>query len=232
MNLGFFFTIAFLMFSTVSGCKVDVQQSPELIREKRDQSVSIPCSVSVSSCPNSQPHISWYVFRNDSHYQLDLKANSLKYTLEKHGLKISSLSEPDSGVYLCAAALLDVAHYGAQAIGRGTTLKVSETGLNVSQALLLTLLVLLIVYSLLVLVIIICIKIGKFDLVFKRRWSKSEKKENPAKQVLFSGVMQELAKRNLVGGRKVQSHYKVSQDKSTALQNQHHSEDLYQNLDE
>ncbi|XP_052392226.1 immunoglobulin superfamily member 6 isoform X2 [Carassius gibelio] len=214
MNLGFFFTIAFLMFSTVSGCKVDVQQSPELIREKRDQSVSIPCSVSVSSCPNSQPHISWYVFRNDSHYQLDLKANSLKYTQEQHGLKISSLSEPDSGVYLCAAALLDVAHYGAQAIGQGTTLKVSETGLNVSQALLLTLLVLLIVYSLLVLVIIICIK------------------ENPAKQVLFSGVMQELAKRNLVGGRKVQSHYKVSQDKSTALQNQHHSEDLYQNLDE
>uniref|UniRef100_A0A673MKV2 Si:ch211-139g16.8 n=1 Tax=Sinocyclocheilus rhinocerous TaxID=307959 RepID=A0A673MKV2_9TELE len=144
---------------SVSGCKVDVQQPTKLIRKKEQQSVSIPCSVTVSSCPKSLPQISWYVFRKNSHYQLDLKSHSLRYTLEHQGLKISSLSEADSGVYYCAAALLDVAHNGAQAIGQGTTLKVSETGLNVSQALLLTLLVLLTVYSLLVLVIIICIKV-------------------------------------------------------------------------
>ncbi|XP_016394705.1 immunoglobulin superfamily member 6 isoform X2 [Sinocyclocheilus rhinocerous] len=231
MNFGFFFTIAFLIFSTVSGCKVDVQQPTKLIRKKEQQSVSIPCSVTVSSCPKSLPQISWYVFRKNSHYQLDLKSHSLRYTLEHQGLKISSLSEADSGVYYCAAALLDVAHNGAQAIGQGTTLKVSETGLNVSQALLLTLLVLLTVYSLLVLVIIICIKTGQFKSVFKRRWSKSENKEDSARQLGFSGVVQELSKRNLVGG-KIQAYYKVSQDKSTGLQNRYHSEDVYQNLDE
>uniref|UniRef100_A0A8C1DTP7 Si:ch211-139g16.8 n=1 Tax=Cyprinus carpio carpio TaxID=630221 RepID=A0A8C1DTP7_CYPCA len=141
------------------GCKVDVQQPTELMREKEQQSVSIPCSVTVSSCSESQTQISWYVFRRDSHYQLDLQSHSLRYTLEQQDLRISSLSEADSGVYYCAAALLDVAHSGAQAIGQGTTLKVSKKGLNVRQALLLTLLVLLIVYSLLVLVIIICIKV-------------------------------------------------------------------------
>lgn len=231
MNFGFFFTIAFLISSTVSGCKVDVQQPTELMREKEQQSVSIPCSVTVSSCSESQTQISWYVFRRDSHYQLDLQSHSLRYTLEQQDLRISSLSEADSGVYYCAAALLDVAHSGAQAIGQGTTLKVSKKGLNVRQALLLTLLVLLIVYSLLVLVIIICIKTGKFKSVFKRRWNKSENKKDSGMQVVFSGVMQELSKRNLVGG-KIRAHNKVSQDKSTGVQNVYQSEDIYQNLDE
>uniref|UniRef100_A0A671LXN8 Ig-like domain-containing protein n=1 Tax=Sinocyclocheilus anshuiensis TaxID=1608454 RepID=A0A671LXN8_9TELE len=93
-------------------CLSNVQQPTKLIRKKEQQSVSIPCSVTMSSCPKSLPQISWYVFRKNSHYQLDLKSHSLRYTLEHQGLKISSLSEADSGVYYCAAALLDVAHNG------------------------------------------------------------------------------------------------------------------------
>lgn len=231
MNFGFLFTVAFLLFSAVSACKIDVEQPTKLIRQKKQLSVSIPCFVNVSSCPKTGPlQISWYVFRKDSHDQLPLKSTE-KYTLENEKLTISSLSEADSGVYYCAAALLDVAHNGAQAIGQGTTLKVSGMGLNLAQGLLVTLFVLLTVYSLLVLGIIICIKTGQFESVFKRRWSKSENKEDSARQVIFSGVVQELSKRNLVGS-KMEAHYNVSQNKSTGLQNVYHSEDVYQNLDE
>lgn len=171
---------------------VDVQQPTKLMRKKEQQSVSIPCSVNVSSCQHT-PQISWYVFRKDYHYQIDVSSQPLKYKLDHHDLEISSLSKTDCGVYYCAAALLTVAHSGAQAIGQGTTLKVSgkhwqmtqshpsanmlhislsgcclfkkscdfypERGLNVRQVLLLTLLILLTVYSLLVLGIIICIKV-------------------------------------------------------------------------
>ncbi|KAK7174313.1 hypothetical protein R3I93_001504 [Phoxinus phoxinus] len=231
MNSGFLFTFAFLVLSLVRGCMVDVQQPTMLMRKKEQQSVSIPCSVNISSCgPHTHLQISWYVFRNDSHHQIDLPSQSLKYELEHLDLKISSLSKADCGVYYCAAAL-EVTHSGAQAIGQGTPLKVSEMGLNVPQTLLLTLLVLMSVYSLLVLGILICIKTGQFNSVFKRRWSKTNKKEEAASQVIFSGVVQELCKRNL-SGDKFQARYNVYQDKSKDLQNTTHCEDIYQNLDE
>ncbi|KAK9978338.1 hypothetical protein ABG768_020093 [Culter alburnus] len=231
MNFGFFFTMAFLVLGLVRGCMVDVQQPSKLMRKKEQQSVSIPCSVNVSSCQHT-PQISWYVFRKDYHYQIDVSSQPLKYKLDHHDLEISSLSKTDCGVYYCAAALLTLAHSGAQAIGQGTTLKVSERGLNVRQVLLLTLLILLTVYSLLILGIIICIKTGRFKSVFKRRWCKNENKEDSTRQVvLFSGVVQELCKRNL-SGDKIQARYKVSQDKSKGLQNVYNSEDVYQNLDE
>ncbi|XDV13672.1 hypothetical protein PO909_002039 [Leuciscus waleckii] len=229
MNFGFLFTIAILVLRLVRGCVVDVQQPTMLMREKEQQSVSIPCSVNVSC--QLIPQISWYVFRKDFHYQIDLSGQPQKYQLEHHDLEISSLSKADCGVYYCAAALLTMVHSRAQAIGQGTTLKVSERGLNVPQTLLLTLLVLLSVYSLLVLGILICIKTGQFDSVFKRRWTKTNKKEDSARQVIFSGVVQELCKRNL-SGDKFQARYEVAQDKSKGLQTINHSEDVYQNLDE
>jgi len=101
------------------------------MRRKERHSVSIPCSVNISSCQLTPQlkqltlEISWYVFRKDFHYQIDLSSQQLKYKLEHHDLKISSLSKADCGVYYCAAALLEVTHSGAQAIGQGTTLKVS-----------------------------------------------------------------------------------------------------------
>lgn len=103
---------------------VDVQQPTELMRKKEQESVSIPCAVNVSSCQHT-PQISWYVFRKDYHYQIDVSSQPLKYKVDHHDLEISSLSKTDCGVYYCAAALLNVAHDGTQAIGQGTTLKVS-----------------------------------------------------------------------------------------------------------
>ncbi|XP_051572878.1 uncharacterized protein LOC127451883 isoform X2 [Myxocyprinus asiaticus] len=232
------FTITFLILTSVlsvSGCKVEVQQSNNVIRRKEQQSVSIPCSLNISSCPGhrlDQLKFTWYVFRKDSHYQIDLMSQSVKYTLEDQNLKINSLSTQDCGVYYCAAALHDVAHNGAQAIGQGTTLKVSKWGFNIHKALLLTLFVLLIVYSLLVLGILICIKTGQIKSVFKRRWRQNEtKKDYPKPETIFSGVVQELCKRNLVSD-KIQAHYKVSQEKSKGPQTQDRSEDIYQNLDD
>ncbi|XP_067284914.1 immunoglobulin superfamily member 6 isoform X2 [Pseudorasbora parva] len=219
MNFGFLVSIAFLVLSLVRGCMVDVQQPTKIMRKKEQQSVSLPCSVNISGCGHT-PQISWFVFRKDFHYQIDVSSQPQKYNLEQHDLKISSLSKADCGVYYCAAALPDETHSGAQAIGQGTTLKVSEMGLNTRQSLLLTLLILLTVYSLIVLGIIICIKTGRFTSVFIRRWSKS-KKEDSARQVIFSGVVQELCKRNL-----------SDTIQSNGLQNMHHSEDIYQNLDE
>lgn len=98
------------------------------MRIKEQQSVSVPCSCNISNCPHhdlDNLKISWYVFRKDMHYQIDLNNQPTKYTLEGHSLKISSLSTKDCGVYYCAAALSNVVDMGAQAIGPGITLQVT-----------------------------------------------------------------------------------------------------------
>lgn len=123
-NCNTFFFPVFL----IRGCKVDVQQSIKVMSRKDQQSVSIPCSCNISNCSGNELDklkISWYVFHKDIHYQIDLKNQPTKYTLEGHNLKINSLSINDFGVYYCAAALSNVAHRGAQAIGQGITLKVT-----------------------------------------------------------------------------------------------------------
>ncbi|XP_056306487.1 uncharacterized protein si:ch211-139g16.8 [Danio aesculapii] len=232
MNFFLLFTIIiiFLTFNSANECKVDVQQSKRLIRKTEQQSVSIPCFVN-TSCLNLKPQISWFVFKKDSHDQINLSSQPLKFTLNQGDLTIQSLSKADCGVYYCAAALLGHTNEGAQAIGKGTTLKVSEQGFTTGQVLLFALLVLLSVYSLLILGILICIKTGQFKSVFKRRLGKNENKEDFSKQVLFSGVVQELYKRNLPKHGKIQTH-KDPQDKPKGHENVQPNKDVYQNLDE
>ncbi|XP_073800381.1 immunoglobulin superfamily member 6 isoform X2 [Danio rerio] len=222
--------IIFFTFNSANECRVDVQQSKSLIRKTEQQSVSIPCSVN-TSCLNLNPQISWFVFKKDSHYQINLIIQPQKFTLHQGDLTIQSLSKADCGVYYCAAALSGHTNEGAQAIGKGTTLKVSEQGFTTGQVLLVALLVLLSVYSLLILGILICIKTGQFKSVFKRRLGKNENKDF-SKQVLFSGVVQELYKRNLPKHGKIQTHYKDPQDKPKGHENVQPNEDVYQNLDE
>ncbi|KAI7803599.1 uncharacterized protein si:ch211-139g16.8 isoform X1 [Triplophysa rosa] len=223
--------LVFISVFSVCGCKIDVHQSTRMMQRKVQQSVSVPCSCNISSCPGDgldNLKISWYVFRKDMHYQIDLNNQPTKYTLEGHSLKISSLSIKDCGVYYCAAALSNEMHSGAQAIGQGITLKVTERGLNVRQILLLTLLVLLIIYSLLVLGIIICIKTGHIKSLCRGRWRKTQ---DYSRHVVFSGVVQELYKRNLVHD-KIPARCKVSQEKAKSPQTQDKNEDIYQNFEE
>ncbi|XP_057202968.1 uncharacterized protein si:ch211-139g16.8 isoform X2 [Triplophysa rosa] len=177
--------LVFISVFSVCGCKIDVHQSTRMMQRKVQQSVSVPCSCNISSCP-------------------------------------------DCGVYYCAAALSNEMHSGAQAIGQGITLKVTERGLNVRQILLLTLLVLLIIYSLLVLGIIICIKTGHIKSLCRGRWRKTQ---DYSRHVVFSGVVQELYKRNLVHD-KIPARCKVSQEKAKSPQTQDKNEDIYQNFEE
>ncbi|XP_056609517.1 uncharacterized protein si:ch211-139g16.8 [Triplophysa dalaica] len=221
-------SITFLVFISVffvCGCKIDVQQSKNKMQMKEQKSVSVPCSCNISRCLKNgldNLKISWYVFRKDMPYQIDLNNQPTKYTLEGHSLKISYLSTKDCGVYYCAAALSNVVGMGAQAIGPGTTLQVTERGLNIPQTLLLTLLVLLIIYSLLVLGIIICIKTGHVKSLGRGRWSE-RKTQDHSRQVVFRGVVQELYKRNLV-------HDKIpARCKDKSPQTQDKNEDIYQN---
>nr|XP_055036452.1 uncharacterized protein si:ch211-139g16.8 [Misgurnus anguillicaudatus] len=224
------FNITFLVLISVCfvcGCKVDVQQSKKVLRRKEQTSVSIPCSVNISNCAgygSDKPEIFWYMFHKDRHYQIDWINQPAKYMLEDQNLKINFVSKNDCGVYYCAAA--NGAQSGEQAIGQGSTLMVTERGLNVRQTLLLTLLILLVAYGLIVLGIIICIKTGKINLICKGRWRKTQ---DHSRQMIFSGVVQELYKRNLVHD-KIQAHCKVSQPKAEGPQTL--NEDIYQNYDE
>lgn len=82
----------------------------------------------MSNCADYGPdklEIFWYVFHKDLRYQIDWINQPAKYMLEDQNLKINSLSKNDCGVYYCAAALRYEAHSGAQAIGQGSTLKVT-----------------------------------------------------------------------------------------------------------
>ncbi|XP_065133649.2 immunoglobulin superfamily member 6 [Paramisgurnus dabryanus] len=229
------FNITFLVLISVwsiCGCKVDVQQSKKVMRRKEQTSISIPCSVNISNCAGygfDQLDIFWYMFHKDRHYQIDWNKQPDKYMLEDQNLNINFVSKNDCGVYYCAAALGNEAKSGAQAFGQGSTLIVTERGLNVRQTLLLTLLILLLAYSLIVLGIIICIKTGKIYLICKGRWGKT--KQDHSRQVIFSGVVQELYKRNL-GGDKIQAHCNVSQQKAKGQQTLDRNEDIYANYDE
>ncbi|TRY84707.1 hypothetical protein DNTS_003922, partial [Danionella cerebrum] len=208
------------------GGEVSVEQSMTILRKSEHQWVSIPCVVNVSSC--SLPHtISWFVFRTDSHQQINLVDHHEKFTLEQDSLRIESLSKADCGVYYCFGSLLERQDEGAQAFGQGTVLKVSEGGLSIYQLLLLTLLVLLSVYSLVILTLCTCIKTGKFQSVFKKGLGKRGSKEEWAQQLRFSGVVQELYERNLPCDQN-----NVPQTQNTVFQNVQPHEDIYQNLDE
>lgn len=178
---------------SVSKCTVNVTQPQEHLHGRFNQSINISCHVS-RSCQNKKPDVQWYVFTTDSYYQLDIKNQPMKYKLQDADLHITCLSHGDDGVYYCAASDNDSKNSGAQAIGTGTTLTVkgkmpccftddvlifesllnlssnsslySENDSNTGQVLLLTLVVLLSLYSLIILALFICIKVKCIIIIF------------------------------------------------------------------
>ncbi|MCJ8739352.1 hypothetical protein PDJAM_G00046160 [Pangasius djambal] len=119
---------------------------------------------------------------------------------------------------------------GAQAIGTGTTLTVKENDYNAGQVLLITLVVLLSLYSLIILTLFICIKTGR-AMLLKRKQSQSQEKGDSTRRVHFRAVVQELySKRNLRRNKKNTSTDISHENKVEEPQSHTVREDIYQNL--
>ncbi|KAK3520489.1 hypothetical protein QTP70_024101 [Hemibagrus guttatus] len=172
----FVYIILILIFSpglSVSMCTLKVMQPQELLHGRLNQSVYIQCHVNMSC--EAVVEVQWYVFRKDSYHQLDINNQPARYRLEGTGLHISLLSKHDDGVYYCAASYKGLANSGAQDIGSGTTLTVKDNDYSTWQVLLLTLVVLLSLYSLTILTLFICMKTGRVKL-FQGRQRQSQGK--------------------------------------------------------
>ncbi|KAK3552844.1 hypothetical protein QTP86_022539 [Hemibagrus guttatus] len=173
--------------------------------------------------------VQWYVFRKDSYHQLDINNQPARYRLEGTGLHISLLSKHDDGVYYCAASYKGLANSGAQDIGSGTTLTVKDNDYSTWQVLLLTLVVLLSLYSLTILTLFICMKTGRVKL-FQGRQRQSQGKGDSTR-VHFGAVVQELySKRNLRRNKKNTSTEVAQENKVENPQPHTRTDDIYQNM--
>ncbi|XP_076853408.1 uncharacterized protein LOC143508631 [Brachyhypopomus gauderio] len=230
-------TFAFIIAQVlhVEVCQVAVDQ-PKLLFGKVHQSVSIPCHATVLSCTSGSPTLKrlWYVFKKDSHFQLDTDGQPLKYRLEDYHLSVSSLSADDNGVYYCAVTLNDTLNSpnrGMQAFGSGTTVTVKERSFTTGLLLLLLLAVLLLLYSLTILSLIVCIKTRGSTLFLQRRLRTSQIKNTSTRRVHFRAVVQELyKKKNLRSGRGTSINEASSENKFESLQCRAERESIYQNL--
>ncbi|XP_062841128.1 uncharacterized protein si:ch211-139g16.8 [Trichomycterus rosablanca] len=233
MVLHRFFQLTFILIFTpgpsVSGCSVNVTQPEEHIYGRINESVSIDCLVKWLDCADNEHQVFWYVFNSDSHHQLNTESQPHKYSVDNKMLQIKSLSHSDDGVYYCATEKTNhTTTFGMQAFGKGTTLMVTDNHFSTSQVLLLTLVVLLSIYSLIILSLIICIKMGRATSFIKKRTSKRQVKSDSNKSVHFGAVVQELcSKRNLHRNKKPSSN-DVSQENK--LKSPDGKDDIYQNL--
>ncbi|MCI4385147.1 hypothetical protein PGIGA_G00046930 [Pangasianodon gigas] len=227
----FFYIILIFFFTpglSVNRCIITVTQPQERLHGRFNQTVLIYCHVN-TSC-KMQKEVQWYVFKKDSSYQLDINNRPTKYTLQDADLQISWLSHSDDGVYHCAVSDRGSTDSGAQAIGTGTTLTLKENDYNAGEVLLITLVVLLSLYSLIILTLFICIKTGH-AMLLKRRQSQSQAKGDSTRRVHFGAVLQELyGKRNLRRNKKNTSTDVSQENKVEEPQSHTVKEDIYQNL--
>lgn len=170
---------------SVSKCIINVTQPQDHLYGRLNQSVLITCHIN-TSCSKTVHSLTWYVFRTDSYYELDIYNHPVKYSLQGSDLHINWLTHSDDGVYHCAAFNKGSTNSGEQAIGTGTKLTVKgkmplrvthdvliftslfnlslnsswySENYNVGQVLLFTLVALLFLYILIILTLFICIKV-------------------------------------------------------------------------
>ncbi|XP_078126277.1 uncharacterized protein LOC144530546 isoform X2 [Sander vitreus] len=98
-------------------------QPNKVIWRKTGQTAVVNCTIS-SHCSARDLHYEWFTFKENIHLRLNLKSNSLKYSLDGASLNINSLDANDSGIYYCAAVSSGPPAAGAQHVGLGTTLVV------------------------------------------------------------------------------------------------------------
>ncbi|XP_029293334.1 immunoglobulin superfamily member 6 [Cottoperca gobio] len=204
-----------------------LSQPKEMIWRKTGQSVVLHCSIS-SQCPAIGQHYEWFAFKENFHLRLNLGSESLKYSLKGASLNIMSLQVNDSGVYYCAAVSSGDPARGAQHVGLGTTLAVSEHLKSMTMHILLWIsFVLLAIYSLAVVTLII--KKYGCNMSVSRRSRKTEK-NNSTKRKLFRDVLQEMySGRNLDGNKETVSK-NSSQAEATSTEFNSSTDDIYQNI--
>ncbi|XP_046873259.1 immunoglobulin superfamily member 6 isoform X6 [Hypomesus transpacificus] len=212
-----FLTVSFVstadrMGSTPS-CIVGINQPNEMMSQDSSDiillcDVNINCSLFSS---NSNETL-WFVFNEHSLYNnpINLPAQSYKYSLAGHSLRVRSLHTNDSGVYHCAIVLQGVVHQGAQEIGRGTKLVVRDMPV-VWHTLLWFLLVLLALYSLAVVVVIILKKSEQNFTICRGTSTKCDERNTvtKTKRAQFRAVVQELYGRKNAQNPKRSSQTKV-----------------------
>ncbi|XP_067089841.1 immunoglobulin superfamily member 6 isoform X2 [Osmerus mordax] len=218
------------MGSTPS-CIVGIDQ-PNKMMSQDSSHIILPCDVNINCSSTNKLFSSietlWFVFNEHSLYNnpINLPAQSYKYSLEGHSLRVRSLHTNDSGVYHCAIVLQGVVHQGAQEIGRGTRLVVRDMPV-VWHTLLWFLLVLMALYSLAVVVLIILKKSGQDITICRGTRTKCDEKNTvtKTKRAQFRAVVQEL-----YGRKNAQNPKRSSQTTVQGPQSNNPPDDIYQNV--
>ncbi|XP_078126276.1 immunoglobulin superfamily member 6 isoform X1 [Sander vitreus] len=202
-------------------------QPNKVIWRKTGQTAVVNCTIS-SHCSARDLHYEWFTFKENIHLRLNLKSNSLKYSLDGASLNINSLDANDSGIYYCAAVSSGPPAAGAQHVGLGTTLVVREQIKTMARPILLWVsFVLLATYSLAVVTLIL--KKHGCNMSICRKKCETDK-NNPTKKAQFHDVLQEMySRRNLDKGKKtVGRNCSQAEAASTAFKSS--TDDIYQNV--
>ncbi|XP_029013853.1 immunoglobulin superfamily member 6 [Betta splendens] len=210
---------------TMENCKF---RPAKEIGQKVGQSAELQCGV---SCSNKHVHYEWFVFKEHSHYHVNLTGAPLKYNLVGGSLHIKSVNNNDSGIYYCAAMWPRESTRNRQYVGEGTTLIVRGHGTRLVKYILLWLsFVLLSIYSIVILSLIIkkcgCNR-SKSTKAEETDKTTSDKKA-AKRRTQFRDVLEEMySNRNT--GRKKQS---VGRDKVEAASTDFtdSNDDIYQNV--
>ncbi|XP_028841710.1 uncharacterized protein LOC114793744 [Denticeps clupeoides] len=183
-------TAAVLFSAVVESCRLDQPRGPDRRAKQRPgTSFSLPCDVDTSRCPQTVAVVTtWFVFRRNSHHQLDVDGQSTRYQLDGSSLLFRSLQPGDSGVYHCAIAAGDVPRAGTQAVGRGTVLTVAGRPVpRVRAGLVWTLFTLLLLYSAAVLAVLVRKKTRRGAAFLAGKCAAHEEQVGPEHARIYGG---------------------------------------------
>ncbi|XP_069380731.1 immunoglobulin superfamily member 6 isoform X1 [Paralichthys olivaceus] len=191
------------------------------IWRKTGQVVVLPCDVSSNS---SSHNYQWFVFKENSHFHLNLSGISLKHSLKGASLRIEQLNTYDSGIYHCAAVKHFQRTKNSSLVGLGTSLTVKGHVKTMVKNILLWLsFVLLLLYSVAIVTLVILKKYGC------RRMGKINKQKHSTK-TRFHDVLQEMNKKRHLEGGKQTSGQNGSQVETASPEFNSSTDGIYQNV--
>ncbi|XP_022058057.2 immunoglobulin superfamily member 6 [Acanthochromis polyacanthus] len=213
-----------LLLSHLPATESCISQPNETIWGKTGQIAVLHCNIS-EPCLAGGCRYQWFAFNQSKHFRLDLEGD--KYKLDGASLHIKSLEANDSGIYHCAVASQEPKTHCRQYVGMGTSLVVREQAEIKIGYILLSLLVLLVVYSLVIVTLVV--RKGGCKTSIHRKMSKTDK-NNSSKKMQFRDVLQEMYSRRNLEKSKQTARGNASHIEAANSELDCSTDDIYQNV--
>ncbi|XP_035809437.2 immunoglobulin superfamily member 6 [Amphiprion ocellaris] len=213
-----------LLLSHLPATESCISQPNETIWRKTGQAAVLHCTMS-DPCSAGGFLYQWFAFNQSGHFRLDLTGD--KYNLDGASLHIKSLQANDSGIYHCAVASQGPETCCRQYVGMGTSLMVREHAEIMIGHILLSLLILLAVYSLVIVILIV--RKGGCKTCVHRKMSRSDK-NNSSKKMQFRDVLQEMYSRTNLEKSKETARGNTSHVEAGNSELDGSTDDIYQNV--